>query len=253
MHGVAADLDAGAEPRELLRLLVDGDVVAGLAQRRRRGEPAHAGADDGDVEFRHASRHSTPPAGRGLRRRRLDRAARLGDRAARMEAAARRDVGGVGQDVAQPDIGHAEPRLGRQHRGEQRLGVGMLGRAEQRLGRRALDEAAEIHHRHFARDMLDHGEVVADEEIGEAEVAAQLGQKVQDLRLHRDVERAGRLVAHHDARAQHQGAGDGDALALAARQLGRQAVAHLGASGRRAPASRRRAWRSRRGRYCPAP
>ena len=89
--------------------------------------------------------------------------------------------------------------------------------------------------------MLDDGQVVADEEIGEAELAPQLGQKVEDLRLHRDVERAGRLVAHDDARAQHEGAGDGDALALAARQLGRQALAHLGATGRPAPASRRRA------------
>ena len=69
--------------------------------------------------------------------------------------------------------------------------------------------------------MLDHREIVADEEIGEAEVAPQLGQQVQDLRLHRDVERAGRLVAHHDARPQHQRAGDRDPLALAARQLGR--------------------------------
>ena len=200
-----------------------------------------------------ASRHSTPPAGPRLERRRLDRAARLGDRAARMEAAARRDVGGIGQDVAQADIGHAEAGLGRQHRGEQRLGVGMLGRAEQRLGRRALDEAAEIHHRHFARDMLDHGEVVADEEIGEAEVAAQLGQQVQDLRLHRDVERAGRLVAHHDARAQHQGAGDGDPLALAARQLGRQAAAHLGAEADARQHLVDALVRSRRRRCCPAP
>ncbi len=35
LHGVAADLDAGAEPRELRRLFVDGDVDADLPQRRR--------------------------------------------------------------------------------------------------------------------------------------------------------------------------------------------------------------------------
>jgi len=75
--------------------------------------------------------------------------------------------------------------------------------------------------------MLDDGEVVTDEEIGEAELAAQLGQKVQDLRLHRDVERAGRLVADDDARVQDEGAGDGDPLTLAARQFSGQALAHL--------------------------
>src|SRR3954447_25012022 len=68
MHGVAADLDAGTQPREVPRLLVDGDVVAGLAQAGGGREPAHAGADDRDVEpFRHASKHSTPPAGRGFK------------------------------------------------------------------------------------------------------------------------------------------------------------------------------------------
>ena len=104
----------------------------------------------------------------------------------------------------------------------------MLRLAEQPFGRRAFNEPAEIHHRHLARDMLDHGEVVADEEIGEAEIAAQFAQQVQDLRLHRHIERRRRLVAHHDARPQHQGAGDGDPLALAAGQFGWQAAAHLG-------------------------
>ena len=65
--------------------------------------------------------------------------------------------------------------------------------------------------------MLHDGEVVADEEIGEAELAPQLGQEVQDLRLHRDIERACRFVADDDARPQDEGAGDGDPLPLAAR------------------------------------
>ncbi len=56
LHRVAADLDAGAEPRELLRLLVDRDRGADPAQRGGGREPAHAGADDRDVEwFGHSS------------------------------------------------------------------------------------------------------------------------------------------------------------------------------------------------------
>ena len=55
MHGVAADLDARAESGELLRLLIDGNADAGLAQSRGRGEAAHAGADDGDIQGLHAA------------------------------------------------------------------------------------------------------------------------------------------------------------------------------------------------------
>ena len=46
LHGVAADLDAGAQPRELGRLFIDGDVDAYPPQRRGGREPTHAGADD---------------------------------------------------------------------------------------------------------------------------------------------------------------------------------------------------------------
>jgi hypothetical protein len=48
LHGVWALLDAGADPREGLGLLVDDRIDAGLPQRRRNGEPADAGADDRD-------------------------------------------------------------------------------------------------------------------------------------------------------------------------------------------------------------
>src|SRR5262249_42812009 len=46
LHGVAADLDAGAQPRELLRLLVNGDVDADLSQSRAARKPAQAGTDN---------------------------------------------------------------------------------------------------------------------------------------------------------------------------------------------------------------
>ena len=58
-----------------------------------------------------------------------------------------------------------------------------------------LDDAAEIHHRDAMADMLDHGEIVRDEQIGEAVLALQVDQQVDDLRLDRDVERGDRLVA----------------------------------------------------------
>jgi hypothetical protein len=46
---------------------------------------------------------------------------------------------------------------------------------------RLLDDPAQVHHRDPGGDVLDHGEVVADEDVGEAEVPAQLGEQVEDL------------------------------------------------------------------------
>ena len=61
--------------------------------------------------------------------------------------------------------------------------------------------------------------------VGEALLGAKPRQEVEDLRLHRGVERRGRLVEQQDLRLQDQRAGDRDALALAAGELVREAEA----------------------------
>ena len=55
--------------------------------------------------------------------------------------------------------------------------------------------------------------------IGQVVLPLQVLQQVEDLRLHRDVERGDDLVAHQQLGLEHQGPGDADALALAAREL----------------------------------
>ena len=65
---------------------------------------------------------------------------------------------------------------------------------------------------------------MADEQIREVVLFLQLAQKIDDLRLNAHVEGAGRLVEHDEFRLQHHGAGDRDALALAAGELVRIAV-----------------------------
>ncbi len=75
----------------------------------------------------------------------------------------------------------------------------------------------------------------------------QLAQEVDDLRLHAHVERRGRLVEHDEARLQHHGAGDGDALPLPAGEFVRVAEAAL-----RIDADFARA-RGRRARRAPPP
>src|SRR5262245_66474703 len=100
----------------------------------------------------------------------------------------------------------------------------MPGAREDLLGGCQLDYAAQVHDRDARRQVLDHSEVVADEDVGETEVAPQVHEQVQDLRLYRDVEGGGRLVAHHDLGLGDESAGDGDALALAAGELARIVV-----------------------------
>src|SRR5215207_6067399 len=64
---------------------------------------------------------------------RFAQAARAGRRAAGMKHAAGWRRQRIGKGEAEPDIRYAEPWLGREHRGEQRLRIGMARRAEDRV------------------------------------------------------------------------------------------------------------------------
>ena len=107
---------------------------------------------------------------------------------------------------------------------QQRLGVGMLRAADELLRRRVLHDAAEIHDDDAVGDVFDDGEIVGDEEVGEAELALQIVQQVDDLRLDRHVERRDRLVGDDELRARGERPGDADALALAAGEFVRIAA-----------------------------
>ena len=115
-------------------------------------------------------------------------------------------------------------RLG--DRGQQRLGVGMGGVPVQVVGRGHLDQLPQVHHRHPVAHVLDHGQVVGDEDHGETEPGLEVGQQIEDLGLDGHVEGGDRLVADEQVGVGHQGPGDADALALAAGEL----------PGRRSPA-----------------
>jgi len=72
--------------------------------------------------------------------------------------------------------------------------------AENLLRATLLDDPSQIHHRHFGADLTHHCQIVTDEQVRESTAGAQLRQHVQDLRLHADVERAGRLVEDQQLR-----------------------------------------------------
>ena len=76
--------------------------------------------------------------------------------------------------------------------------------------------------------MAHHAEIVRDEQHRQAEPVLQVEQQVDDLRLHRDVERRDRLVGDDQRRIERQRARDADALALAAGERVRKARARGG-------------------------
>src|SRR6185503_7635607 len=78
---------------------------------------------------------------------------------------------------------------------------------------------AQVHHGDAIADVLDDGQVVGDEQVREVHAALQVAQQVDDLRLDGDVEGRHRLVGDDEPRVHGQGAGDTDALSLAAGEL----------------------------------
>ena len=103
--------------------------------------------------------------------------------------------------------------------GEQRLGVGMVGRVVEILDRTFLDDAPEIHHRDPVTERTHQIEVVGDEEIADAEPSLEVAEQVDHLHLRGDVQRAERLVEHQELGFGGQGSGDGRTLQLAPRDL----------------------------------
>ena len=65
-------------------------------------------------------------------------------------------------------------------------------------------------------------QIVGNEQVGQAQIAPQVHQQVQDLRLNRDIKRRDRLVQDQQGGVEGQRAGDADALALAPGQFMRK-------------------------------
>ena len=100
----------------------------------------------------------------------------------------------------------------------------MLGRREHALDRALLDDLALLHHADAVGELAHDAEVVGDEQKRHAEPLLDVLQQRDDLRLHGDVERGGRLVGDQQIGLVGERHGDHDALALAAGELMRIAV-----------------------------
>ena len=134
----------------------------------------------------------------------------------------RQPDGGFSGDGISPDrmmcsrrVVVVERRRGRHQGG----GVRVQRPVERRLGGALLDDPAEVHHHHPVGHVPHDGQVVGDEQVGDAELLLQLVEQVQHLRLHREVERRDRLVADDHVGVQRERPGDAEPLALAAGEL----------------------------------
>ena len=103
--------------------------------------------------------------------------------------------------------------------GEQVSSVFVLRFAVDHLGRSRFDDFSPTEDHDLIADMLDDGEVVRDEEVGQAELLLQVLEEIDDLGLHADIERADRFIADDECRFGCEGASDPDPLSLAAAEF----------------------------------
>src|SRR5262245_59294147 len=79
-------------------------------------------------------------------------------------------------------------------------------------------DAPGAHHGNSVGDIVDDREIVRDEEVSKAQFLLQIHQQIQDLRLDRNIERRGRLVADDKVGPQGKRPRDPDTLTLASRK-----------------------------------
>ncbi|MCY1522640.1 hypothetical protein D9M68_575020 [compost metagenome] len=161
--------------------------------------------------------------------RHLGPAALGGIRAALVEGAAGGRIERVGEFALDPDLRLARVRVDRRGGREQGLGVGVQRALVEFVRRAHFRRAAEVHHQHVVGHVAHHRQVVGDEHVGGAVFLLQVHEQIEHLRLDRHVQRRGRFVRHQHLGPQHHGAGQGDALALAAGEHVRVALVVLGA------------------------
>ena len=217
---------AGEEERALLDLIMLGEVVdlehdvAGRASPRAPF-PRRAGASQ-SISSTRTQREAWKSRARHLDHRDRAGVAASGDEvvAARAEIAAgralmrQRKLAGDGDERMAVLVG-----AGNRNGGEEAARIRMAHGVEDFGDRADLHRLAGIHHRDAVAGLEDQPEIVRDVDHRGAELRGDLLDELDDPRLHRHVERRGRLVEQKELRVRQQRHGDDDALLLAARNL----------------------------------
>ncbi len=154
-----------------------------------------------------------------------------GDGTAIVEAAGGRGIEGRGNVAGENDpvASALNGRVWDGDGGEEGLSVGVEGFAVEGVAGGKLDDLTKVHDGDAVAHGADDGEVVGDEEVGEAKAILELLEKVDDLGLDRDIESGEGLVGDDEPGLDGEGTGDADALPLAAGELVRKTVGERGA------------------------
>jgi hypothetical protein len=122
----------------------------------------------------------------------------------------------------------------------------MQGPQEDIADRRAFDHFARVHHGHPVGHARHHAQVVADVHDRGVEIALQVGDQIEHGRLDGHIQRGGRFIHDEQRGVVEQGHGDDNALLLAAGDLMREALHHVGRIGHVDPLQHLDAFRLRR-------
>src|SRR5881409_921076 len=142
-----------------------------------------------------------------------------GHGASRMESASGRDVRGIRSFALQYDALPPSVRVGDRHDGHERLRVGVPRILDQLSRRPFLDDLPQVHDPDAVREDPREGEVVGDEQVGEAFLLPQLQEQLEDFRADRHVEHRDGLVGHDELGIQDERTRDRYALSLASGEL----------------------------------
>jgi hypothetical protein len=102
--------------------------------------------------------------------------------------------------------------------GAQPLSAGMPWVIEYPGGGTAFDYCSAVQHERFVGELAHYGQVVADQDVGDLGLVADVGEQVQHLGLDRHVQAGDRLVEDQDGGLCRERAGDRDPLPLTTRQ-----------------------------------
>jgi hypothetical protein len=80
--------------------------------------------------------------------------------------------------------------------------------------RPALDDPSGVHDDDVVAEVAHHAEIMGDEQVAQSTLGLEPGEQVEDLCLHREVERADRLVADDELGVSDDRPCDRDPLAL---------------------------------------
>lgn len=102
---------------------------------------------------------------------------------------------------------------------DQLSGVAVPGSGKHLVDIAAFDDPPVLHHQHAVRQVTHDTEIVGDEQQRSAGCRLEFREKIENLRLNRNIQCAHRLIGDQEARAWGERPGDGNALALPARKL----------------------------------